>query len=115
MKIKAGELLNAVESLRKLGQDKMPLRAASWIVLLSKRLEPSYLLVIERRNEIIRKYCEEGKNSVATEKITDYLKEVEPMLLEEVEIDAIKVSSSIFESVLISPQDLRTLDSFFEQ
>ena len=64
---------------------------------------------------MIKKYCEEGKNSVATGKIPDYLKEVEPMLLEEVEIDAVKVSSSIFENVLISPQDLRTLDSFFEQ
>ena len=114
MKIKAGELLNAVEVLKKLSGDKMPLRAASWIVLLSKRLEPSYLLVVGKRNEVIKKYCEKGKNSVAHEKITDYLKEVEPMLLEEVEIDAPKVQSSIFENVLISPQDLIALDFFFE-
>lgn len=114
MKIKALELLQAVEAVNSMLQDKMPLRAASWLVLLSKGLQPSYALVVERRNDIIRKYCAKGKNQVAQGKIPDYLKEVTPFLEEEVEVDVLKCSPSIFDTASISPSALLALDPFFE-
>ena len=112
MKIKAGELIQAVEAASKMMQDRMPLRAASWLVLFIKRMEPAYQLVIERRNDLIRKYSEEGKNSVAPALIPKYLEEVEPLLKEEVEVDVIKVEMSIFDNVQISPSTLMSLDLF---
>lgn len=114
MKIKAGELFIAVEAIGRMRNDKMPLRAASWLVLLNKRLAPSHEIILEKRNEIIRKYCEEGKNKVAQEKMADYLKEVEPFLKEEVEVDAVKVGMSIFENVSISADSLMALEHFLD-
>lgn len=116
MKIKAGELFIAVEAIGRIRNDKMPLRAASWLVLLNKKLSPSYELILEKRNEIIRKYCEEGKNRVAQDKMADYLKEVEPFLKEEVEVevDAVKVGMSIFENVPISADSLIALEHFLD-
>lgn len=114
MKIKVGELFTAYEAARVLRNDKMPLRAASWLVLLIKKLSTSYDLVVEKRNEIIRKYCEEGKNKVAIEKMDDYLKEVTPFLKEEVEVDAVKVGVSIFENVPISADSLIALEHFLD-
>jgi len=115
VKIKAGELIQAVEAASKMMQDKMPLRAASWLALFIKRVEPAYQLVIERRNDLIRKYSEEGKNSVSPDRTAQYLDDVQPLLKEEVEVDVIKVGVSIFENVQISPSALLSLDLFFTQ
>lgn len=114
MKVKAGEVISAMEAAAEMRGDKMPLRAASWLILLSKRLEPTYQLLIEKRNDIIKKHCAEGQNQVAKECIPQYFEEVKPFLLEEVEVDAPKVASAIFESVPISPSSLASFEPFLE-
>ena len=82
MKLKAGEVFGAAETIQKLASVKLPLKGKYWIGRIAAKLAPEYQVIMEQRNELIKKHGEEADGQVKIETTltieTDGVKTVVP-------------------------------------
>jgi|SRR5882672_1083278 len=113
--MKVDDVFALNQALIAMRNDRLPLRVASWLVLVRKAFKPTINLVYEKRNEIIKKYCKEGEITVARENDAAYKKEIDPYLEEMITVPAVqKIKRDAFENVAISPASLESLEPMLE-
>jgi len=119
MKMKMFEIRNMKDPLTKLIEKEIPARAAFRLNNLVKQFD-NYLTEIEQyRVKLINTYGtkneEKGEIEVPPKKMRDFMKEMNELLGEEVEIDFKPININMFgDDLMLSTKDLMILEKIFE-
>jgi len=111
MKIKVSKILESVEALRALSQQKFPLSTLFKLRKNYTELEAAIKLFEEKRKELFEKYGtqkEKGEMVISEENEKTYFTEINAILEEEVEIDVQKLDLPATYEMTIS--DLAKID-----
>lgn len=117
MKLTAGEVYNAMEALKGLTKEKLPIKGAYWVNRIIRKLEPEYATIEEQRNELIKKYGEEadGKVQVMNGNLSAFLVDFNAVLASEIEVDCPKIKLDLLGDGAVDGGALIPLDKFIEE
>jgi hypothetical protein len=111
MKLTAGQVYGAIETIKKLEAVKLPLKGKYWIGRVSDALSTEYTRIMTERNELIKEYGEEVngqatishtletekdgvKTIVINPKLIEFSKDFNTVLEQEIEVNCPKVKLS---------------------
>lgn len=118
MQVKLGQILNSVETIRKLTAAELPLKLSFRLVSLVKQLDEHLKVFEELRAALIRKYGEEiegGAIQVKPENIETFSIEMNEALQEEVSVAFEKIHIDSFpDSVTLTASEMMTVDWLLE-
>lgn len=118
MKIKLETIVNNVENLKTLQKIEMPFKVAYKIKRLIDKLQPALKIYDEKRTELVKKYGEpidkdeEKGFQVIPEKLEDFYKELQEVVLVEEEIDFDPIKTEDLGDVKLAPNQI--IDFVFE-
>lgn len=120
MNIKTVDMLNAVESLKKLGAKEVPAKVSYRLARLAKKFQSEIKVFEAKRFELLKKYGEEvadkkGFWQCKPENIEPFQQDMSDMLEQPVEIDFTKIPLEMFGDVKLEARDLAALDDFIEE
>lgn len=118
MKLKLMQIINAKDSLVELSQKDLAVMASYRVAKILKKIDPEIAIYEDERIKLIRKYGEEsepGRLQVKQENIPEYVKELETLVQQEVDIDIQKVKISEIGNIDIKPAVLINLDFMIEE
>ena len=114
MKFTLGEIRGLEESLVKIMNKEIPVKAAYKLGKFLKKVSKELVTIEEQRISLVKKYSkgenEKGDFQVLSEKENDFRKEFVELLQTEVNIDVQTVSIEDFGDISLSPVDLMKLD-----
>lgn len=124
MKIKLGELDIILESMNKLIQKEMPVKASFLFGRLFKKLAEEYALFDSDRKKLLIKYCELDENDEvkikdnlaffkSDEDANNFNKDILELSNLEIEIDWEPIEIDNLGDIEITPKDLINLNYFF--
>src|SRR3990167_8907557 len=103
MKLSAGQVYSATETINKLAAVKLPLKGKYWISRIAAKLAPELQVIAEQRNELIKKHGEEKdgqlklesalpekdgvKSTIVNPAYVAFLADFETLLAQEIEVD----------------------------
>ena len=104
MKLTAGQVYQAVETLKKLEAVKLPLKGKYWLGRIASKLAPEFQVIAEQRNELIKKHGEEKdgqlklestlpvekdgvKSTIVNPAYVAFLADLETLMAQEIEVD----------------------------
>lgn len=115
MKLKLSEILNAFQALNRLAADKMPIKLAYRIQRNIRMIQPELDAFEAARIKLIHdKWGEkqaDGPSKVPPEKMADFMKEIDELKAEEVEVDIHPLK--LDEAIQITPGDMLALHWMF--
>ena len=93
MKLSAGQVYAAVETIKRLESTKLPLKGKYGISRLASKLAPEYTVIETQRNDLIRKHGEEkdGQISVPNGNMPAFFADLNILLVQEIEVDCPQV------------------------
>lgn len=93
MKLRAGEVFAAGETIQKLAAVKLPIKGKYGISRIAAKLAPEYQVVVEQRAELFRKYGEEkdGQIHVLNGNLPSFYADLSVLLSQEIEVDCPRV------------------------
>ena len=109
MKLTAGQVYQASETINKLAAVKLPLKGKYWISRIAAKLALEFQVIAEQRNELIKKHGEEKdgqlklesalpvekdgvKSTIVNPAYVAFLADLETLLAQEIEVDCPKVA-----------------------
>ena len=109
------DLVVAEQPMARLMEQKMSALTAYRLALIARQVEPHLEAFKKQRLEIARRFGEEkdGQVTVPKERMEEFLKELQPLLDEEVEIKFRPISPQDIDGQ-ISPQDIYSLWWLFD-
>ena len=104
MKLTAGQVYAATETINKLAAVKLPLKGKYWIGRIAAKLAPEFQVIAEQRNELINKHGEEKagqmklesalpvekdgvKSTIVNPAYVAFLADLETLMAQEIEVD----------------------------
>jgi len=104
MKLTAGQVYQAVETINKLAAVKLPLKGKYWIGRIAAKLAPEFQVIAEQRNDLIKKHGEEKdgqlklestlpvekdgvKSTIVNPAYVAFLADLETLMAQEIEVD----------------------------
>jgi len=119
MKLKMFEIRNMKEPLEKLIGREIPVKVAFRLNNLVKQFDVYLTEIEEYRVKLINTYGkkdeEKGEIVVPPKKMKDFMKEMNELLNEEVEIDIKPINVNMFgDDLMLSTKDLMILEKIFE-
>lgn len=118
MKVKAGEVVEAVRALGNLSKVKMPAKAAYWVSRMSVKLAPEAQAIETQRVELVKKHGktnDNGDSVVGPEGMSGFMSEFSVVLSEEIEIEVHTIKAETFGDANIEPSDLIAIDKFISE
>lgn len=118
MKVKLALLKSAEQAIRKLATTDMPFKTTYRLHRILSVLDREFVALEKTRNEIITKLGkpdELGRINVPKEKLTDFHKEYNAILENEVEIKFDPIPEECLELCTLSVTDLAALEMFLEK
>lgn len=115
LKVKVSSLVSAREALTELATYKLPVKGAYWVARLIKKIEPEWQVVEDKRMALVKEFGNEddkGNLSVPNERLKDFMDKWTPILEEEIEFEAIKLTLEHFGNVDISPAIMVRIEEF---
>ena len=114
--MKLQDLVVAEQPMARLMEQKMSALTAYRLALIVRQMEPHLAEFKKQRLEIARRYGEEkdGQVTVPEERMAEFLKELQPLLDEEVEIKFHPISPQAIEGMM-TPQDMYALHWLFAE
>jgi hypothetical protein len=117
MKLKLGQIADSFEPLRRVGNEKLPIKVAWEIQRNSRLIFPEFSAWDEKRADLIKtKYGEQDKEGnflVPPKNMNSFKEEMKSLGDIEIELDIHVIPMSSF-TANISPSDLALLDWMFE-
>ena len=112
MKLSAGQVYSATETINKLAAVKLPLKGKYWLARIASKLAPEFQVIAEQRNELIKKHGEEKdgqlklesalpvekdgvKSTIVNPAYVAFLADFETLLAQEIEVDCPKVALAL--------------------
>lgn len=119
MKIALGQLRTSEAALAKLSQEALPIMISYKLTKFLKAASKELAELEANRDKLVRQFgvedSEQGRISVPQEKLEDFMKELEPLLLHEVDFEFEKIQAGTLpDTVKISPSDLILLEPFIQ-
>ena len=117
MKLTAGEVVGAVEALKKLAQEKLPVKGAYWINRIIRKLEPEHLVIEAQRTELIKKHGteqEDGSTQVMNGAMVAFMADYNEVVVSELEVDCPMVKLELLGNGEINGGVLIPLDKFID-
>lgn len=117
MKLKIGEVVNSVETLRKVLEQSLPVKISFRLMGLVKTFDEKLKTFEEARIVLIKRLGQEdseGTYKIKEENMDEFVVEFQSLLSEEIEIDFKKIDvETLPDSVELSVSDIQKLEWMF--
>jgi len=116
MKVKVVDILNANEGLKKIASLPINIKVSYQLMRLGNKISDELKVFDDKRKELLNKYGEinEGNWKVKEENMTDFTKDINDILEEDVDIEFEPISLDNLGDVKISLADLNLLKAFIK-
>ena len=117
MKLTAGEVYQAYQSVQELAKEKLPVKAAYWLNRMLRKLEPEFKTIDDQRNELIKKHGttqDDGSTQVMNGSLPAFMSDFQSVLATEIEVDCPTVKLELLGDGEIAGGALVPLDKFIE-
>lgn len=118
MKATLAQMVNSVDTIKKLTKAELPIKLAFRFISLTKQIDEKLKVFEEARVELIKKYgipTEDGGVRVAEENVPAFNSEYSSLLSEQVELDIQKISLDAFpETLTLSATELVQIEWLIE-
>ena len=126
IKVNLNDILDASETFNTIMQQSFKGSLAFKIARLARELDKEMKTFNEERQKLLQRYCVKDENGelktddngmvrVESDKINDFNEEFSSLLETEVEINAEKLSMDSLDSFDITPQQMISIEKFFEE
>jgi hypothetical protein len=110
MRVKLSDVLNANRALQNLGGVKLPAKGAWRVAMIAKKITPIVETFEATRSEIAIRYGATESAPVPSERMAEFVEELNELVKEEEAIDVVRLRLSDLGDALIAPADLAALE-----
>lgn len=118
MKATLAQMVNSVDTIKKLTKAELPIKLAFRFISLTKQIDEKLKVFEEARIELIKKYgtpTDDGGIRVDRENVPAFNQEYSSLLEEEVELDIQKIALDAFpDSLTLTPTELVQIEWLIE-
>jgi len=118
MKIRVAEILNMKEALQRLVQKEIPISTSFKLVKFTKQVNDKLIDIENSRIQLVTKFGtkneETGEIHVDKDKTNDFMKEINNLFQEEVDIEFDQIRIEDFGNISISTSDIILLKSIIK-